>query len=108
MNQKYQPTTRDEWFSHVEQQEQSELTQAEYCKQHDLVLCRFSYYRQLIRKQKTSLPTSSSFIPVVSIPHANTQPTEIKVELPNGFRCYVPSQISPLQLKHFLGVLLSC
>jgi hypothetical protein len=108
MSQKNQPTTRGEWFSHVEQQEQSGLTQAEYCKQHYLVACRFSYYRQLVRKQKINLPISSSFIPVVSTPPANTQSAEIRVELPNGFRCYVPSQINPVQLKHFIGVLLSC
>jgi hypothetical protein len=40
-----QPKTREEWFSLVDEQAASGLSQKEFCSQRNLILCRFSYYK---------------------------------------------------------------
>ena len=102
------PKDRSAWFALVNEFEQSNITQKDFCKQKGLILGRFTYYVQIYRQSKK--PTSKNELPSftqVTVNQSSFQ-HEIKVELPNGFRCQVPSSILPEALKKIMGVLLSC
>jgi hypothetical protein len=47
MNNDTQPTSREEWFTLIDEQAASGLSQTEFCKQRNLILCRFTYYKKL-------------------------------------------------------------
>ena len=99
-----QPQTRLEWFSLVDEQSSSGLSQTEFCKQRNLTLCRFGYYKKL-RAGKPNV-SEASFSPVV-IKQSHSV-ADVRVELPNGFCCHVPVGISPEKLKQLVGALISC
>lgn len=105
-----QPKSRSEWFSLVKEFEQSNTTQINFCKQKGLILCRFTYYAQIYRKNVKTIPKQEapSFSPVVVKQPLSSSQYEIKIELPNGFRCQIPSNISSESLKKIMGALLSC
>jgi hypothetical protein len=104
-----QQKTREEWYLHIEEHKKSGLTQVEFCKQKGLVLANFVYYLQQYRKQNNILSKEShSFSPVVVQTQNNSSSNEIKIDLPNGFRCQVSCNTHPDQLKKILGVLLLC
>lgn len=102
--------SRKQWFLLVEEHAQSNLTQKEFCKEKDLSLVRFGYYAQRYRKQNVNKellqPSTFSEVFVQSKPNSITH--EIKIELPNGFRCNVSSAIQADHLKKILGAILSC
>lgn len=103
------PKTRQEWQIVVGEFLNSGLTQKEFCRQKNLILARFVYYLQLHRKQsQTNLSQESSFSEVVVKKSTKASQDEIKIELPNGFRCQVVSDIHPEHLKKILGALLTC
>lgn len=104
------PKSRTEWFALVKEFEQSDITQTDFCKQKGLILGRFTYYVRIYRKDMKPAPTceSPSFSQVVVKQPPIASQSEIKIELPNGFRCQVPSSISPEALKKIVGALLSC
>ncbi len=98
------PKTREEWQISVDEFLNSGLTQKEFCKQNRLILARFVYYLQLHRKkqnQTNSPQEPSSFSEVIVKKSANSLQDEIKIELPNGFRCQVACNIQPDQLKKY-------
>ena len=105
------PKTREEWQISIVAFHNSGLTQKEFCKRNGLILARFVYYLQLHRKKQYQInPTqeTASFSEVVVKKSVNSSHDEIKIELPNGFRCYVACNIQPDQLKKILGALLTC
>ncbi len=104
------PTSRAEWFLIIEEYQNSNLTQSEFCKQNNVVLAKFVYYLQIYRKQNNikSQKEKPSFSEISISQPISSAASEIKIELPNGFRCQVPSSISPEVLKKILGALLSC
>jgi hypothetical protein len=105
------PKSRSEWFALVKEFEQSNTTQINFCKQKVLILGRFTYYAQIYRKDiksasKYETPSFSQV--VINQPHSSSSHHEIKIELPNGFRCQIPLNISSEALKKLIGALLSC
>lgn len=104
MNNDYQPKSREEWYTIIDEQTSSGLTQTAFCKQHNLSHCKFSYYKQL-RIQPQSKP---SFTPVKVNTDVSTSTGMIKIDLPNGFCCHIPSSISVERLKSIIGALVSC
>lgn len=104
------PKSRSEWFALVKEFEQSNTTQINFCKQKDLILGRFTYYVQVYRKEIKLTPKKEtpSFSQVVVNQPSSPPQHEIKIELPNGFRCQVPSNVSAEQLKKILGAILTC
>ncbi|HFD32781.1 MAG TPA: IS66 family insertion sequence hypothetical protein [Gammaproteobacteria bacterium] len=48
------------WENHIEQWSSSGLTQAEYCRQHDISSNRFTYWKCKFKREKTS----SGIVPV--------------------------------------------
>lgn len=108
MEENKQPKTREEWFSLVLEHKDSKLTQADFCKEKNIKPHQLSYYRQQyylkMGKPKDDFPFSQ-----VVLNSAKTQAqTEIKIELPNGFICYVSSSTSSDNLKRLIGILMSC
>lgn len=104
------PTNRTEWFLVIEEYQNSNLTQAEFCNQNNLTLAKFVYYLQIYRKQNNikSQKEKPSFSDISISQPISSAASEIKIEFPNGFRCQVSSSISPEALKKILGALLSC
>jgi hypothetical protein len=103
-----QPTRREQWHEIVEKQEKSGLSQAEYCKQNNLVISQFTYYRGLIKASKlTASPKLNMFTPV-KINKVESPSSDIRILLPNGLQCFIPSQIDAPHIKRLIEVLLSC
>jgi hypothetical protein len=107
MNSETQPKSRAEWFDLVKDQMASGLTQTEFCKNHNLILARFTYYKKQLSLE-TDQQSDASFSPVIVNQPLNVKISDIKIELPNGFRCHVPTTISSEKLKQLIGVLISC
>ena len=106
-----EPKNRNEWFLIIEEYQSSNLTQARFCKQNNLALAKFVYYLQRYRKQNSVSniqQETPSFSQIVVNQSVNPLQNEIKIELPNGFRCKVSCTISPELLKKIVGALLSC
>ncbi len=105
-----EPKNRSDWHLVIEEYQNSNLTQAEFCKQKNLVLCKFVYYLQSYRKQNNikAQREKPSFAEITISQQLASSASEIKIELPNGFRCQVPSTVSPDALKKIMGALLSC
>lgn len=102
-------TNRSKWFSMVEEQSRSGLTQIAFCKERNLVLSRFVYYRGLVRsatKVKTVSPEVFTPIQVKNLESSSS--SEIRIVLPNGFQCFISSRIEVLQIKRLVEALLTC
>lgn len=71
------PKTKTEfWQKHFSAWEQSGLTQAAYCKEHDLKVANFSYWRtREYRKQRKLVP--------IALPDSGER---ITIDLPGGIR----------------------
>jgi hypothetical protein len=107
MNSENQPKSRAEWFNLVKDQMASGLTQTEFCKSHNLILARFTYYKKQLSLE-TDQQSDASFSSVIVNQSLNVKATDIRIELPNGFRCYIPTMIAPEKLKQLISVLISC
>ena len=103
-----QPKSREEWLALVKEYENSNFSQSEFCKERNLTLHKFVYYRQQLRLQNDKSSVQHSFTPVVVSSSQKINANEIKIELPNGFCCYVSSNIQSEHLKKLLGTILSC
>lgn len=104
-----QPTRREQWLAIVEQQEKSGLSQTEFCKQNNLVISQFTYYRGLIKASKRTVSSKpNTFTPVKIHKTEQSSPSDIRILLPNGFQCFIPSHIEVPHIKRLMEVLLSC
>lgn len=96
------------WKELVIEHEKSGLSQIEFCKQRDLEPSKFGYYRSVIKSQDKVSANQKLFSTVqIKNPELNLS-AEVKIILPNGFQCMIPSAIDSLQLKRIMGALLSC
>jgi hypothetical protein len=98
------------WEELIEEQEKSGLSQIEFCKQRNLKASQFGYYRGVIKskdKIKTNQKNQQLFS-AVQIKKPDLTASEIKIILPNGFQCVIPSAMDTAQLKKIMGALLSC
>lgn len=102
-----QQSRYEKWKAFNTEYEKSNLSQAAFCKQHNLSLAKFGYYRSLL-KQKTvkKEKTAGTFTPV-KINQSSTV-AEIRLSLPNGFQCAFPRDLNKAQIKELLEILLSC
>lgn len=100
----HKTTHHDKWKSIIAEQEASGLSQAAFCKQHDISVTKLGYYRSILKSKPKQAP--ASFHPI-QIKEQNT-PKDINLSLPNGFRLTFPQDIPAKQLKEWIKVLLSC
>ena len=103
---------RQFWLQHVEQWEQSDLSQAEYARQHELSLSTFGYYRQCYLKKSRAKPleASTSLLPVNIADEAPAeQPAQSEVGIiltsPGGIRIELAPGFDPQALQMVLGML---
>ena len=100
---------REKWRELVEKQEQSGLSQTEYCKQHNLSIPQFTYYRGLI-KASSRIPSQKlkAFTPIKINKTEPITSADIRIVLPNGFQCFIPCSVDAPHVKRLVEVLLSC
>jgi hypothetical protein len=110
MTKENQEQRNTHWRSLVEEQQQSGLSQKEFCKQRNLSLSKFVYYRYQFKEGNNKrVMKASSFVAVkVSGKENAVAPGEIKVSLPNGFQCSFPTHLDSIQIKRLVEVLLGC
>jgi hypothetical protein len=108
MTQEKKKLTRADWFDYIKEQEKSGISQVEFCKQKELSACQFSYYRGMYIKSINEKKIEPSFAPIAIKQKVSTNIDPISIELPNGFRCQVASNITADQLKTVIGALLQC
>ncbi len=102
-----QSQKREQWKKLVEAQQASGLSQKEFCRQHDLVLSQFVYYRCQVKDGFSA--KEASFTPVkVTTSEGVTPSANIKLILPNGFQCIFPDRTEVIQVKRLVEALLSC
>ena len=104
------PASRVQWRTVIESYQNSNLSQKQFCIEQGLVHHCFVYYLRQYRKQTQtlSLNKSPSFSNVIINPPHKSVMHEVKIELPNGFRCQMPCTVPSEQLKNIIGALLSC
>lgn len=98
----------EKWQNLVEEQENSGLSQKEFCKQQNLILSQFVYYRSRLKKKERSDQSNSDVFVPIKINSSSTLSFEVRIVLPNRFQCYFPCHLEPSQIKRFMEVLLSC
>lgn len=97
------------WKALIDEQEKSSLSQAEFCKQHNIAVSQFGYYRGLLKaKDRANLKKPELFSPVQIKKIDTKQSHEVKIVLPNGFQCYFPASVDSMQIKRLMEALLSC
>ncbi len=99
---------REKWQKLIEEQEKSGLTQAEFCQQRNIVLSQFVYYRGITKGKSKSPPESNPLMPIKISKPLSKISSEIKLVLPNGLQCMVPSEIDITQIKLLVEALLRC
>jgi hypothetical protein len=99
----------DKWKSLIEEQEKSGLYQGEFCKQKGITLSQLGYYRGILKGKNSQLKKDKpKFSPVIIKKSEPLSIEEIKVNLPNGFKCSFPASIESTQIKKIIEVLLAC
>ncbi len=109
MNIQKPPERQVKWKLLVEEQAKSGLSQKDFCKAHELVLSQFVYYRSILKTRNLDHNGSAQlFSPIKIKKDEHNISIEVKIILPNGFQCFVPSQIDASHLKMMMETLLSC
>lgn len=110
MKKENQEQRHAKWRSLVEEQQKSGLSQKEFCKQRNVALAQFVYYRSKFKDANHApVMKQSGFTPVkVTGKESAVTSSEIKLSLPNGFQCSFPSHLDAVQIKRLVEVLLAC
>lgn len=106
MNQVQQNEKHAKWLAIIDSQEKSGLSQTEYCKQNNIKISTFTYYRGVVKgKSSNEIETKPGFKPVKVVPNENN---DIKLALPNGFQLALPINMDASRVKQLVEALLSC
>ena len=100
------PQTPADWHKLIEEYKKSSLKRSKFCKEKGIPISRFAYYLYSYNKSKPQ--KKPEFSEVIVQPQIIPTIAEIKIDLPNGIRCQIPSCIHPDQLKKLMGALLVC
>lgn len=98
------------WKALIHEQMKSGLTQTEFCKQHEIVLSQFTYYRGILSDKPPldSKKVKPALSPIKIIPSETSPSSDIRLTLPNGFQCVFSSRLELTHVKRLMEVLLSC
>lgn len=108
MGTRTKPKSLSEWKLLIEAQEQSQQTQKIFCEQQNISLSQFIYRRSII-KSKEKVKEGKKLFTEIGIKQSELPKSyEIKILLPNGFQCVVPSGVETDRIKRLMEVLLSC
>jgi len=90
----------------IAEQKESGLSIKEFCKQKNISIGKWHYYRLALKKEKGLAPNKLSPVKVINKP--TNEHHDIKLALPNGFQLALPTDFDPSRLKQLVEVLLSC
>lgn len=99
-----------QWRQYIEDYKKSGLSQSAFCKERNIDLKKFYYYNGSF-KNKENIPTKKTvpFEPVkIALNDKAIQTAEIKLTLPNGFQCILPSHLESALIKRWVEALLAC
>lgn len=100
MNKQEQQKNREEWRRRIGEWEASGLTQVEYCKQNELKISAFLYWRKKFSEKKSA---RASFVEVPLSPINRF--SLIRIEIGNRFCVEVGNGYDPAALEHIIGFL---
>lgn len=107
MQQNSEIKSQSDWKSLIAEQENSGLSQKEFCNQRGIVLSQFVYYRCSSKnKDKNTQTTKPALKPVKVVD--NESHGDIRLSLPNEFQCSFPCSLDMNQIRRLVEVLLSC
>lgn len=89
---------RQFWDNHIQAWQQSGLTQIEYCRQNNLKIHQWWYWRRKILKPSD---TDVRFVPLSFSP-GNISRSRISVVAPNGFRIEFDHGVDVLRLRQLI------
>ncbi|MCK5191608.1 MAG: hypothetical protein KAR12_16300 [Methylococcales bacterium] len=81
--------TKTFWLEHIEHWQTTELSQAAYCQQHELVAHQFSYWKRKLVAVANASPASKSSLPGfahVQIESARSQASGLSLHFVDGTR----------------------
>lgn len=97
------------WKHHLETWQKNDLSQAAYCRQHNLKSNRFTYWKKKLLQ--ATIPTQLIQVPEEAVRmagdnffQANQSPT-LRLCAPSGFSVEIPDDFSPVTLERLLLVL---
>lgn len=106
------PSKRQFWIEHIKAWSNSDMTQAEYARQHNLPIRSFGYYRRRYfhgKQQAQAETTRTTLLPVTVVADEPTKPamTEpgITLQSPCGFRIELAAGFDPVALQQVLKAL---
>ena len=93
------------WKNHIETWKNSGLTQAEYCRRHDLKKTRFTYWK--LKFEKQFLPQTFVEVSQATVRKAfeSKSVNPVVIHCSSGFTAEVPENFSSESLKQILTVL---
>lgn len=99
--------SQTDWKSLIAEQENSELSQKEFCIKRGLVLSQFVYHRCSSRNKNKHMQAAKPALKPVKV-IGNESSGNIRLSLPNGFQCSFSCSLDMNQIKRLVEVLLSC
>ena len=103
---KINPTNKRRfWEFHINNWHQSKMSQTAYCREHELMLHRFIYWKKALARRDSSI----SFVPVQissNLPVAIEASTLI-LFTPNGYKIEVSTGFDPTMLKQLINTVQS-
>ena len=97
---------RSQWQDHINQQKQSGLSQAEYCRRKHLDYDQFSYYKKTSYKklEQKAQSTLDDFIPAtIASGQATTSFIKFCISQPDGCTLSWEADWQPQQLAQFIA-----
>ena len=94
------------WAEHVRAYEVSGLSQAEFCRAHQLSVSMLRYYHKQWLCKKTPLRDVSNRFIEVTLPQSTAH--HFLLHLPNGIKIDVPMECDERSLRNLIEVLRAC
>ena len=95
------------WAGHLAAWRDSGLSQAGYCRQHDLRLPSFGYWRRRFGAPAPGAAKLPALVPI-AVGAVDTCDTVIEVCLPNGLQVRLPVAMDPLHWVPLMQALRTC
>jgi hypothetical protein len=98
---------RRDWNAHINDWQASRLSQAEYCRRHELKFHRFVYWRRKLAS-KAAIPISLVQVPAAAVARAagyGLRPAALRVALAPDLCIEVSPGFDPLTLKQVVAAL---
>jgi hypothetical protein len=97
----YQLERKDIWVQKLQDWEMSGLKRAEYCRQNQIPVSTFDYWRKRIRKESA---LSSDEKGLVKLPMFLKQSTQVSysIDYPSGHKIQIPENYSSEPLKRLI------